>query len=148
MLIAILSEFLKVCHGVVGNGVAKILEEKKDLLEKKAGIRINLKRVFTRNWDKKFPYPISEKKKAFSLDELLQDDDIQIIVELTGGIDFPYSLMLSCIKEGKHIVTANKALLAEKGKELFIEAEKKGIRIGFEAAVAGERNGFRGYTAF
>jgi len=124
-------------YGVVGNGVAKILEEKKNFLTKKTGIQINLKKVFTRNWNKSFPYPLSEEKKAFSLNELLEDGDIHIIVELTGGVDFPYDLMLKSIKSGKHIVTANKALLAEKGKDIFIEAEKKGIRIGFEAAVAG-----------
>ena len=124
-------------YGVVGNDVAKILKEKNELLAKKSGIRINLKKVFTRNWNKTFPYPLSEEKKAYSLDELLQDKDIHIIVELTGGVDFPYDLMIKSIKSGKHIVTANKALLAEKGKDIFIDAEKKGIRIGFEAAVAG-----------
>ncbi|WP_457642544.1 homoserine dehydrogenase [Persephonella sp.] len=124
-------------YGVVGNGVAKVLEEKKDLLYKKSGVEINLKKVFTRNWNKKFPYPLPEEKKAQSLDELLNDDDIAIIVELTGGVDFPYQLMKSAIERGKHIVTANKALLAEKGKEIFSIAEDKGIRIGYEAAVAG-----------
>ncbi|NPA53252.1 MAG: homoserine dehydrogenase [Aquificae bacterium] len=124
-------------YGVVGNGVAKILEEKKDLLRKKSGIEINLKKVFTRNWNKEFPYPLPEEKKAKNLDEILEDKDIDIIVELTGGIDFPLKLITEAINKGKHIVTANKALLAEKGKEVFSLAEEKGIRIGYEAAVAG-----------
>ena len=124
-------------YGVVGNGVAKILEEKKELLQDKTGVSINLKKVFTRNWNKKFAYSLAEKKKAYSLDEILNDDDISIIVELTGGIDFPLELALKAIEKGKHIVTANKALLAEKGKQIFLKAEEKGIRIGFEASVAG-----------
>jgi len=124
-------------YGVVGNGVAKILEEKKQLLQDKTGVSINLKKVFTRNWNKKFSYSLPEEKKAYSLDEILNDDDISIIVELTGGIDFPLELALKAIEKGKHIVTANKALLAEKGKLIFLKAEEKGIRIGFEASVAG-----------
>ncbi|SNZ03006.1 homoserine dehydrogenase [Persephonella hydrogeniphila] len=124
-------------YGVVGNGVARILEEKKELLIKKSGIQINLKKVFTRNWNKSFPYPLPEEKKAYSLEEITEDKDIDIVVELTGGIEFPYNLITECIKKGKHVVTANKALLAEKGKDVFLLAEEKGIRIGFEAAVAG-----------
>ncbi|WP_457642957.1 homoserine dehydrogenase [Persephonella sp.] len=124
-------------YGVVGNGVARILIEKKELLSKKSQIEINLKKVYTRNWNKQFEYPLPDSLKAYSLEEVLDDNSIDIIVELTGGIDFPLQLMKKAIEKNKHIVTANKALLAEKGKEIFTEAEKKGIRIGFEAAVAG-----------
>ncbi len=124
-------------YGVVGNGVARILEEKKEILRKKSGIEINLKKVFTRNWNKEFPFPLPEDKKAYSLDEILEDNDIKIVVELTGGIDFPLKLIKDAIDRKKHIVTANKALLAEKGKEVFSLAEEKSIRIGYEAAVAG-----------
>ncbi|RUM56938.1 MAG: homoserine dehydrogenase [Persephonella sp.] len=124
-------------YGVVGNGVAKILEEEKELILKRSGIKINLKKVFTRNWNKKFPYPLPDEKKAYSLDEILDDKDIDIVVELVGGLDFPYKLIKECINRGKHIITANKHLLAEKGKEIFTLAEEKNIRIGFEGAVAG-----------
>ncbi|WP_457639001.1 homoserine dehydrogenase [Persephonella sp.] len=124
-------------YGVVGNGVARILIEKKELLSKKSQIEINLKKVYTRNWNEQFEYPLPDSLKAYSLEEVLDDNSIDIIVELTGGIDFPLQLMKKAIEKNKHIVTANKALLAEKGKEIFTEAEKKGIRIGFEAAVAG-----------
>ena len=124
-------------YGVVGNGVAKILEEEKDIIQKKSGININLKKVFTRNWNKKFSYPISEEKKAYSLEEILDDKSIDIVIELVGGLEFPYKLITECIERGKHIITANKHLLAEKGKEIFTLAESKNIRIGFEASVAG-----------
>ncbi len=124
-------------YGVVGNGVAQILEEKKELLKKKSGVEINLKKVYTRNWNKKFAYPLPEEKKANSLDEILNDKDIKIIIELTGGIDFPLQLASQAFEKGKHLITANKALLAEKGKEVFSKAEKFNKRVGFEAAVAG-----------
>ena len=124
-------------YGTVGNGVAKILEEKKQLLKKKSGVDINLYKVYTRNWNKEFPYPLPEEKKAYSYEEFINDENIDIIVELTGGIEFPLKLIKEAIEKGKHIVTANKALLAEKGKEVFSLAEEKGIRIGYEAAVAG-----------
>ena len=124
-------------YGVVGNGVAQILEKEKDILKKKSGIDINLKKVFTRNWNKNFPYPLSEDKKAYSLEEILNDKSIDIVIELVGGLDFPYMLITECIKRGKHIITANKHLLAEKGKEIFTLAEERNVRIGFEGAVAG-----------
>lgn len=124
-------------YGVVGNGVAKILDTQKDLLKQKSGLNINLKKVYTRNWNKNFTYPIEENRRAKSLEEILDDKDIHIVVELAGGTEFPYNLFLKAIDKNKHIVTANKALLAEKGKDIFTKAEEKNIRIGFEAAVAG-----------
>ncbi len=124
-------------YGTVGNGVAKILEKNKELISKKAGFELNLKKVYTRNWNKTFAYPLPNEKKAYSLEELINDKEIDIVVELTGGIDFPLKLFKEAIEKNKHIVTANKALLAEKGKEIFLLAEERGIRIGFEAAVAG-----------
>ena len=124
-------------YGVVGNGVAKILDTQKNLLKQKSGLEINLKKVYTRNWNKNFPHPIEQQRRAKNLDEILNDKEIDIVVELTGGIDFPYNLIMQALDKGKHIVTANKALLAEKGKDVFTKAEEKNLRIGFEAAVAG-----------
>lgn len=124
-------------YGTVGNGVAKILLENRQTLIQKSGQDINLKKVYTRNWNKNFPFPLPDSLKAGSLEEILEDDDVHIVVEVAGGIEFPYQLMTQAIKRGKHIVTANKALLAEKGREIFSLASEYNIRIGFEAAVAG-----------
>ncbi|MGC9188994.1 MAG: homoserine dehydrogenase [Sulfurihydrogenibium sp.] len=124
-------------YGVVGNGVAKILDTQKELLKQKSGLEINLKKVFTRNWNKDFPHPIEDSRRAKDLDEILNDEDIHIVVELAGGIDFPYYLINKALDKNKHIVTANKALLAEKGKDIFTKAQEKNLRIGFEASVAG-----------
>ncbi|NPA52436.1 MAG: homoserine dehydrogenase [Aquificae bacterium] len=124
-------------YGTVGNAVAQILEKEKELLAQKSGFLINLQKVYTRNWDKDFQFPLKDTQKASSLDEILNNPSIDIVVELTGGIEFPLYLFRECIKKQKHIVTANKALLAEKGKEIFQLAEEKNVRIGFEASVAG-----------
>lgn len=126
-------------YGTVGNGVAKILLEQSDLIKQKSNCQINLKKVYTRNWDKKFLYPLPDNLnlKAKNLEELLEDPEIDIMVEVVGGIDFPYRLITQALERGKHIVTANKALLAEKGKNIFQLAQDKNLRIGFEGAVAG-----------
>jgi len=58
-------------YGTVGNGVAKILEEDKELISKKAGFELHLKKVYTRNWDKTFAYPLPDEKKAYSLEEII-----------------------------------------------------------------------------
>lgn len=124
-------------YGTVGNGVAKILLDDYEIINQKSNCDIRLKKVFTRNWNKKFAYNLPEELKIYSIDEILDDEDIDIVVELVGGIDFPYNLLTQAIKKGKHIVSANKALLAERGKEIFSLASDYGVRIGFEAAVAG-----------
>ncbi|MEZ0324239.1 MAG: homoserine dehydrogenase [Hydrogenothermaceae bacterium] len=124
-------------YGTVGNGVAYILESQKTLLKEKSNCEINLYKVFTRNWNKDFAYPLKDEKKAYSLEEIIEDKNVNIIVEVAGGIDFPYKVITEAIKNGKHVVTANKALLAENGKDIFELATKKNVRIGFEGAVAG-----------
>lgn len=124
-------------YGTVGRGVAKILLEDGYLINQKSNCNIILKKIFTRNWNKKTTYDIPENLKAYSIDDVLNDDSVDIVVELVGGIEFPYKLITEAIKKGKHIVTANKALLAERGREVFNLALEHGVRVGFEAAVAG-----------
>lgn len=124
-------------YGTVGNGVAKILIEQGQTLKQKSGCDINLKKVYTRNWKKDFPFPIPEHLKVYNLNDVIDDKEVDVVVEVAGGIDFPYSLITDAIQNGKHIVTANKALLAERGREIFSLAARYNRRIGFEAAVAG-----------
>jgi homoserine dehydrogenase len=76
-------------------------------------------------------------KQSSDLLEIVRQPDVDIVIEVIGGIDFAEELMVEAIKHGKHIVTANKALIAEKGNELFALADKAGVFIAYEAAVAG-----------
>lgn len=124
-------------YGVVGSSVVKILDKDREIITQKSDLDINVKKVYTRNWNRRLLYPIDDSKKAKTVDEIINDKDIDIVVEVAGGIEFPYQLITQAIKNRKNIVTANKALLAEKGKDIFSLAQKYDVRVGFEAAVAG-----------
>ncbi len=123
--------------GTVGTGTASILLKNRDLLKQRTGIDINLRKIadldIKRDRGIKLPKGILTTKA----DELFNDPKIHIIVELIGGTTIAKEMILRAIRAGKHVVTANKALLATHGIEIFKAAEKAGVEVGFEAAVAG-----------
>ncbi len=121
--------------GTVGSGVVKILTENREIIKKRLGFELNLKKVYAKHI-KDDVKPFLEGKIADSYEELL-DDDIDIVVELIGGTTFAKEFILKAIEKGKSIVTANKALLAEFGYEIFSKAFDKKVDVGYEAAVAG-----------
>lgn len=126
--------------GTVGSGAVQIIHEQRLAIADKHGVELNLKKIFTRT-------PCGEKSRAIhedypglfvgSIEEIIEDPQIQIIVETAGGLDFPFEVATRSINAGKHFVTANKALLAHKGQEIFNLAAERGVEIGFEASVAG-----------
>lgn len=122
--------------GTVGTGVVKILLRKKEI-ERRAGFPIILSRVA--DIDIKRDRGIALPPGVLTRDAgaVINDPEIDIVVELIGGTHPALEFILEAIKKGKHVVTANKALLATKGHKIFTAAEKKGVDIGFEAAVAG-----------
>ena len=120
--------------GVVGGGVAEILLKNAELIEKNAGQRVALKAIITRHpkTDGPFaPYFVSD----FSAIE--QDPDIDLLVETIGGCGVALDYVTRALKAGKHVVTANKQLVAEHGLELFALARANGVNFLFEASVAG-----------
>ncbi|MDO8462619.1 MAG: homoserine dehydrogenase [Deltaproteobacteria bacterium] len=123
--------------GVVGSEVARLLDEKKALLTERSGATFILQKVLVRNLKKRRGTAIPEKKLTTKAEEVISDPEIDIIVELMGGIEPARTLILKALQNGKQVVTGNKALLAEKGKEIFQEASKRNRLIGFEASVAG-----------
>ncbi len=123
--------------GTVGTGTARILLENKDVLTERVGFEINLKKIATRNIHKERGIKLPEGILTSDVNSVLDDPEIQIIVELVGGITPAKDFILRAINNGKHIVTANKALLATHGIEIFTAAKRAGVEIGFEAAVAG-----------
>src|SRR6056297_2997959 len=137
--------------GTVGGGVAKIITEMNKELSERAACSINLKKIVEierGNAAKRFNIPIdlfcgdgdtlTKEKATEYIDEIIDSEDIDIIVETIGGSnDFIENLTTRACKAGKHIVTANKALLAERGKNIFKTAEENHVAIGFEAAVCG-----------
>jgi homoserine dehydrogenase len=123
--------------GTVGSGAVRILLENKDILEERLGFELNLKKIATRNVNKERVIKVSEGMVTADVNDLLNDPDIHIVVELVGGITPAKDFILKAIRKGKHVVTANKALLATEGDEIFKAAQKAGVEIGFEASVAG-----------
>jgi len=123
--------------GTVGTGTVKILLENKDILKERLGFEIHLKRIATRNVNKERGIKVSEGLVTADVNALLNDPDIHIVVELIGGNTLAKDFILQAIRNGKHVVTANKALLATEGNEIFKAAQKAGVEIGFEASVAG-----------
>ena len=123
--------------GTVGSGVAKILRERASLLEEKTGLRLSIKKVCVRNLRRKRDVSLPKGILTRNVREIVEDPSIQIVVELIGGIHPAKEYVLEALRRGKHVVTANKALLAEAGKEIFRLAENKKRRVQFEASVGG-----------
>ncbi|MBP7654287.1 homoserine dehydrogenase [Candidatus Dependentiae bacterium] len=124
--------------GTVGTGVVKILQSQKKDLKEKTGITINLKRIVDVDISRDRGIKI-DKSVIISdnLKDITEDNEIDIVVELIGGTSIAKQFMLSSIKSGKHIVTANKALLSEYSETIFTGCHENNILINFEASVCG-----------
>lgn len=121
--------------GTVGTGVAKIIQKNQFDIAKRVGANIEIAKALVRNLDKERVLP----KELLTTDanEILDDPSIDIIVELLGGEHPSREYMIRALENGKHLVTANKDVIAKYGKELFDIAEKKNLDVMFEASVAG-----------
>jgi homoserine dehydrogenase len=123
--------------GTVGSGAAKILLENRNILSERTGFDITLKKVADRDLQRDRGIRLPKGILTPDAGDVLNDPDIDIVVELVGGIHPAKDFIFDAIRKKKHVVTANKALLATEGNEIFSEAEKQGVEIGFEATVAG-----------
>ena len=120
--------------GVVGGGVADLLVNHAAVIEKNAGEEVRLKAVFTRTKKPDSPFA-SYFVSDFS--EIEKDPEIDLVVETIGGCSVALDVVTRALKAGKHVVTANKQLVAEHGLELFALAKANGVNFLFEASVAG-----------
>lgn len=123
--------------GTIGAGVAKILLGKVDMIERKIGRRIELVRVCDRDTTTDRGVALPPGMMTADSNEIMNDPEISIVVELIGGIGAARELVLTALDRGKNVVTANKALIANCGEELFEKARANGRTIGFEASVCG-----------
>jgi len=123
--------------GTIGSGVVKLLQDSGQLIEERLGARLVLKKIA--DLDIKTPRVVSVKKGLLTTDAqvVLNDPEIRIVIELMGGYEPARSFILQAMRQGKHVVTANKALLATYGNEIFRAAETAAVNIGFEASVGG-----------
>jgi len=123
--------------GTVGAGVYKHLIQNRVLISERVGLELAVRRIAVRNPDMVRTVHPPREIVTGRWEELIEDPSINILVELMGGIDTPYQFMMRALDAGKAVVTGNKALLAERGFEIFEKAADKGVPIFFEAAVAG-----------
>ena len=123
--------------GTVGAGVAKLLIEESDSIAAKTGLRLELGCVVDIDMEPSRPVRLAEGVLTTDLNRLLNDDSIQIGVETVGGTEAAKEVQLKMLAAGKHVVTANKALLAEFGNELYRAAHENDRCIAFEATCAG-----------
>src|SRR5690554_7097988 len=123
--------------GTVGGGTFEVLARNSEEIARRAGRAIRICAVADRNLERareKVGHSVRVTDDVFSI---VNDPEIDIVVELIGGCDVAKELVLRAIENGKHVVTANKALLALHGNEIFARAREQGVMVGYEAAVAG-----------
>ena len=123
--------------GTVGEGVIRALLTKPQFLKQKLGVRLVLKAVCDSDPRRKRELRLMPNILTSDVNKILHDPDIQIVVELIGGIRPAKEFILEAFRRGKHVVTANKALLAECGEEIFEAARRANVDLYFEAAVGG-----------
>ena len=123
--------------GTVGQGVAHILQTQARRIEEKTGLRLELRRVAVRSLNKKRDVFVPKKLLTTRPMDVIEDPRVDIVAELVGGVEPAATWIRRALALGKPVVTANKALLAEKGERVYSLAEKKQIPIGIEASVCG-----------
>ena len=123
--------------GTVGAGVYKHLIQNRAIITERVGLQLTARRIAVRDPKKSRSVQPPPEIITGDWEELIEDPAINILVELMGGIDAPYEFTMRALEAGKVVVTGNKALLAERGFEIFEKAAEKGVPIFFEAAVAG-----------
>ena len=122
--------------GTVGSGLAQTLLSQRERLQQKVGLPIELSRVADINISE-LPAEFEDVDLSSDAGDIFNDPEIDIVVELIGGTEPAKSFMLEAIKRGKHVITANKALLSTHGREIFQAAADHQVEVGFEASVGG-----------
>ncbi|MCX7872543.1 MAG: homoserine dehydrogenase [Verrucomicrobiae bacterium] len=123
--------------GTVGSGVYHALQLNQALMESRLDIKINLHKIAVKAFDEPRPYPIPREIMTTNWREVVEAPQVQVVIELAGGITVARDMVLSALKLGKPVITANKALLSAYGEELFSTAAKHNTTIYYEASVAG-----------
>jgi homoserine dehydrogenase len=123
--------------GTIGTGIVKLLQENEDLIQKRLGARLVIKKIVDLDIETPRIVPIAKDILSTDANDIINDPDISIVIELMGGYEHARSFILNAMRKKKHVVTANKALLATYGEEIFTVAEEEAVNIGFEASVGG-----------
>ena len=121
--------------GTVGQSFCQLIEAQRDEIERRTGLRLEVRRIAVRDTSKSRE-GIDSALLTDSIQEVIEADDVDIVIEAMGGVDPTHELVLQAFAAGKPVVTANKELLALHGPELFVAADNAGVDLGLEAAVA------------
>ena len=124
-------------YGNIGSGVVKLLKKNSSTIKKRSNVELNIRKIAETNIKKLKGVKLEKKIFTKNAQEIINDPDIDIVVELIGGIHPAKELIVNSLKKGKSVVTANKALLAEAGKKIFQTAMDNNRDIYFEASVCG-----------
>ena len=123
--------------GTIGCGVVKILQDNQDIIQDRLGASVEVVKIADLDITTDRGVKVESGVLTTNIDEVLDHQDIDVVVELIGGYEPARTFILKAIKNKKHVVTANKALLAKHGEEIFSAAEKNNVGVGFEASVGG-----------
>ncbi len=123
--------------GTIGTGVVRILTENADVIQQRLGAILEIGKIADLDITTDRGVHVERGVLTTNADDVLDDPEIKIVIELIGGYEPAKSFLLKALQNGKHVVTANKALLAKHGEEIFSAADEKGLGIGFEATVGG-----------
>lgn len=123
--------------GTVGGGTVHVLQHNAEEIARRAGRGIVVSHACAKELNRTHSYSIDEIVLVKQFSDVVDNPEVEIIVELLGGTTIARNITLQAIANGKHVVTANKALIAKHGNEIFAAAQEKGVMVAFEAAVAG-----------
>ncbi|ERK32481.1 homoserine dehydrogenase [Clostridium intestinale] len=123
--------------GNVGRGVWNIINENGEEIRKRSGYDVEISKILVRDKDKARGVEVPEEILTTNYSDIVEDKEIKIVVELMGGVNPAKEYMLEAMSKKKHVVTANKMVLATEGEELFEAADREGVMFYYEASVAG-----------
>jgi homoserine dehydrogenase len=123
--------------GTVGAGTFEVLTENREIIADRAGAEVIVKKIADLDVVSDRGVPVARELLTVDAEDIIDDPGIDVVVELIGGLEKAREYMLKAMERGKHVVTANKALLAEFGEEIYKTAERNGVSLGFEASVGG-----------
>jgi homoserine dehydrogenase len=123
--------------GTIGTGVVKVMQRNAAVIAQRLGFELELLRVADLDLERDRGVDLTDLRFDSDATGLVDDPEIDVVIELIGGYDAARRLILRAIERGKHVVTANKALLARDGVEIFAAAREKGVDVAFEASVGG-----------
>lgn len=123
--------------GNIGTGTYKSLEMNRDLIEEAVGTKVNIVKILEKDIDRERDITVTREQFVSDPDEIFKDPEIDIVIELLGGVEPAATFMETAMKNGKHVVTANKAAVAANWPRLHKAAEENGVQFRFEASVGG-----------